>query len=238
MFLTFDDRPSPSPLVERVWRSRSSAAGVFHSMAESNIELVVTRLPGQQRVTLRGPVTTPTTVATPADGDWIAIRFRPGVFLPRVPTTWLMDHHTLDLPTSGAGRFWWEGGFWETPTFDSAEQLVERLARTGVVALDDAAKPGLAGDVRALSLRSTQRHFLKAVGMTHARYRQVERARYAVQLLRAGRSIQDSVGEAGYFDQAHMTRAFKALIGQSPLKVLRRDAQLSFLSNTPAPLPG
>jgi AraC-like DNA-binding protein len=73
--------------------------------------------------------------------------------------------------------------------------------------------------------------------VTHARYRQVERARHAVRLLRAGGSIQDAVADAGYFDQAHMTRAFKALIGLSPRKVLGDGAQLSFLSNTPPPFP-
>ena len=44
MLLTFVDRPADSPLIERVWRSHSVASGLFHSMAEGNLELVVTRL--------------------------------------------------------------------------------------------------------------------------------------------------------------------------------------------------
>jgi hypothetical protein len=51
MLLTFVDRPADSPLIERVWRSHSVASGVFHSMAEGNLELVVTRLQGLTRPT-------------------------------------------------------------------------------------------------------------------------------------------------------------------------------------------
>jgi hypothetical protein len=53
-FLTFEDRPSSSPFIERVWRCHSSSGGVFYSMAEGNFELVVTRLEGLTLVTLRG----------------------------------------------------------------------------------------------------------------------------------------------------------------------------------------
>jgi hypothetical protein len=76
MFLTFEDRRSDSPFIERVWRSHSAAGGVFQSIAESNLELVVTRLPGLTRVTLRGPVTAPSMVDCPPNGQWFAIRFR------------------------------------------------------------------------------------------------------------------------------------------------------------------
>jgi hypothetical protein len=237
MFLSFEDRAADCALVERVWSSRSLAAGVFHSMAESAIELVVTVLAGSVRVTLRGPVTRATAITCPPGGEWIALRFHAGVFLPGLPTTLLMDHNSIDLPTTNDRRFWLGGELWETPTFENAEVLAERLRRRGIIALDGAVQGAIEGDSRKLSLRSTQRHFLRTLGLTHARYRQVERARHAVGLLRAGGSIQDAVADAGYFDQAHMTRAFKALIGLSPRKVLGGGAQLSFLSNTPPPFP-
>lgn len=206
-------------------------------MTEGNLELVITRLPGMTQVTLRGPVTRPARILCPPEGEWLAIRFRAGVFLPELPTACLLDHRSLDLPMKGHRHFWLEGAWWEIPSFENAECLVTRLQRRGTVALDTAAQGAYEGDPQALSLRSVQRHFLKTVGMTYARYRQIERARHAVLLLQAGRSIQDTFVETGYFDQAHMTRAFKALIGQTPLQVLRREAQLSFLSKTPRPAP-
>jgi len=234
MFLTFEDRPSSSAYVERIWRSYSTAAGVFHSIAEGNIELVVTRLPGLSRVTLRGPVTMATTVECPPDGQWLAIRFRPGTYLPQLPTAALLNHNSVDLPTSG-DRFWLDGAEWEIPNFENAETFVDRLARHGIIAHDQAVNAAIWGDTQALTVRSVQRHFLHAIGMTHARFRQIERARYAVQLLRGGSSILDATHDAGYFDQAHLARSLKLLTGQTPLRILRQEIQLSFLSKTTTP---
>jgi methylphosphotriester-DNA--protein-cysteine methyltransferase len=50
--------------------------------------------------------------------------------------------------------------------------------------------------------------------------------------LKQGVSILDTVHEAGYFDQAHLTRSLKYLIGQTPAKIARGDEQLSFLYKT------
>jgi hypothetical protein len=232
MFLTFEDRPSNSPLIERVWRCHSTAGGVFHSMAEGNLELVVTRLPGLTRVTLRGPVTKATTVACPPNGQWFAIRFRPGTYLPQLSTALLLDHNDLDFPLCSERRFWFEGAAWEIPNFENAETFVNQLARRRVIARDPAVGAALSGDPQALTLRSVQRHFRHVAGMTHSRFRQIERARYAVQLLRSGSSILDVVHGAGYFDQAHLSRSLKHLIGQTPVRILRKESQLSFLYKT------
>ena len=94
MLIQFDDRESDSPYVERVWRSWSRHGGSFLSMAESNIELVVTRLPGFLAVTLRGTVSQGSLVECPPNGEWLAIRFRLGTYLPKIPTASLIDHQT------------------------------------------------------------------------------------------------------------------------------------------------
>ena len=51
-------------------------------------------------------------------------------------------------------------------------------------------------------------------------------------LLRQGTSILDAVHEAGYFDQAHLTRSLTHLIGQTPVEIGRGQTQLSFLYKT------
>jgi methylphosphotriester-DNA--protein-cysteine methyltransferase len=68
--------------------------------------------------------------------------------------------------------------------------------------------------------------------LTHGLFRQIERARYATNLLRDGASILDAVHEAGYFDQAHLTRSLNVFIGETPTNVMRHDTQLSFLYKT------
>jgi methylphosphotriester-DNA--protein-cysteine methyltransferase len=72
--------------------------------------------------------------------------------------------------------------------------------------------------------------------MTYAAFRQIERARYTTNLLREGVSIVDAVHLAGYFDQAHLTRSLKRLIGHTPGKIMQRDTQLSFLYKTVLPM--
>ena len=42
--LTFIDRPSDSPFVDRIWRSRSERGGVFVSIAQGHFEIAVTRI--------------------------------------------------------------------------------------------------------------------------------------------------------------------------------------------------
>ena len=83
MFLIFDDdRPSDSRFVERVWRSHSERSGTFHSIGACNWEMVVTRHEGRTSLTVRGPETRATTADCPAYGEWFAIRFKLGTFMP------------------------------------------------------------------------------------------------------------------------------------------------------------
>lgn len=234
-FLTFEDRPSSSPFIERVWRCHSATGGMFYSMAEGNLELVVTRLEGLTLVTLRGPVTRASPVMCPANGRWLAIRFRMGAYFPHLPTAALMNHNDIDFPVTSEGKFWFEGNHWEIPSFANAEVFVAKLARLGAIALEPTIPAAIEGDHPLISRRSVQRRFLRVTGMTHSRFRQIERARYAAKLLRAGSSILDVVQRASYYDQAHLTRSLKHLVGQTPATLLRNGAQLSFSYITEPP---
>jgi methylphosphotriester-DNA--protein-cysteine methyltransferase len=73
--------------------------------------------------------------------------------------------------------------------------------------------------------------------LTHGAVRRIERARYATNLLQEGVPILDTVHEAGYFDQPHLTRSLKHFIGQTPAQIMgkRKAEQLSLLYKT-APL--
>ncbi|HLG56692.1 MAG TPA: AraC family transcriptional regulator [Vicinamibacterales bacterium] len=232
MFITFDDRPSDSPFIERVWRSRSDRADIFLSIAASHFEMVVTRHRGKTFLTLRGPETKATTVDCPAEGEWLGIRFTLGTFMPTLTPGQLLDRRDVNLPDASGRSFWINGSAWEYPGFENAEIFVRRLVRKGLIARDPVVDA--VHDRRALSLRSAQRHFLRATGLTHGAVRQIERARRATNLLREGVSILDTVHDAGYFDQAHLTRSLKYRIGQTPAAIMRAKQQLSFLYKTAA----
>src|SRR5215813_11986735 len=232
LFLVFSDRPSDSPFVERVWRCHSERAGRFLSIASSHWEMVVTRHKGKTTMTVRGPETKATAIDCPADGEWLGIRFRLGTFMPQLPVANLLDRQDVNLPGVTGRSFWLNGSAWEYPDFENAEAFVARLVKRGVIARDRAVDDALRGVPSALSMRSVQRHCLRATGMTHSTFRQIERARYATNLLKQGVPILDAVHEARFFDQAHLTRSLKRLIGQTPAKIIGQEDQLSFLYKT------
>jgi hypothetical protein len=236
--LTFNDRPSDSPLVDRIWRSHSERGGTFLSIAQGHFEIAVTRHRGQAFVTLRGPETTATVAECPAEGEWLGIRFKLGTFMPRLTPGELKDRRDVTLPGAATRAFWLNGSAWEYPDFENADAFVARLAAKGVIAHDFAVGAMLQGRSLNVPLRSAQRHFVRATGISHRTLQQIERARYATTLLKEGLSIVDTVHEAGYFDQPHLTRALKTFVGATPLAIVRGTHQLSFLYNTPrlAPL--
>jgi hypothetical protein len=228
-FIIFEDRQSDSPFVEKVWRCHSERGGAFLSVAASHFEMAVTRHRGKIFITLRGPETKATSVGCPAEGEWLGIRFKLGAFMPRFLPGSLRDQRDVTLPDATSRSFWLNGSAWQYPDFDNAETFIKRLAKAGIISRDPAVDAALQGQPHTLSLRSTQRHFLRATGITHATFRQIERARYATNLLREGVPILDVVHSAGYFDQAHLTRSLTYLIGQTPTKIIRGEKQLSFL---------
>ncbi len=234
MMIEFRHRESDSLFVERIWCSRSREGGSFLSMAEGTIELVFTTLPGFSAATLRGPVSCGKLVECPANGAWLAIRFRLGTWLPGFPTATLMDHKDMQLPILPGGRFWLGDRAWEIPSYDNAEQLVARLAQAGVIARSHATDAAAEGDVAWMSRRSVQRHFRRVTGMTLSAWRQIERARHAAALLTGGSSILDAAFGAGYFDQAHLTRSVRQLIGMTPARLSQERPQLSFSYKTPS----
>jgi hypothetical protein len=232
MLLDFDDRPSESPLVEKVWRSRSDRGGSFLSIAASSFEMALTRQEGKTFMTLRGPETKATTAHCPADGEWLGIRFRLGAFMPHLPPGQLIDGRDVRLPDATTRSFWLNGSAWDYPDFENADAFVAQLARAGVITRDSAVDHVLRGEPGGQSQRSDQRYFLRATGLSYRAVRQIERARYATNLLKDGVSILDATHEAGYFDQPHLTRSLTRFIGQTPAEIIRATKQLSFLYKT------
>jgi AraC-like DNA-binding protein len=190
------------------------------------------RLRGKSLLTLRGPETAATSIDCPAEGQWVGIRFKPGIFMSRFLPGRLRDHNNVTLPPATGQSFWLNGSALEHPSFDNAESLVKRLAKSGILSRDPIVENTLLQRPRELSLRSAQRHFLRSTGVTYVRFRQIERARYATILLREGVPILDVVSRLGYFDQAHLTRSFRRFIGETPARIIERQRQLSYLYKT------
>ncbi|HEU0001670.1 MAG TPA: AraC family transcriptional regulator [Ktedonobacteraceae bacterium] len=234
MIIFDEDRLSDSPFVERVWRCHSEGTDPFLSIAASRCELVVSRLQGKITVTVRGPETRATPMGDcPGDGEWLGIILKPGAFLPLLPPERLVDGD-VNLPIVSSNSFWLFDCAWQLPDYDNADTFVNWLARKGLLVCDPVVDAALQGTLKNHDPRKVQRHFLRATGLTQSTERQIERARYATYLLRQGVSILDTVEQAGYFDQPHLTRSLKHFIGQTPGQILQksRPEQMSFLYKT------
>jgi hypothetical protein len=151
-----------------------------------------------------------------------------GYLQPHVLPGTIRDRRDVTLPATANHAFWLDGSACEYPDFENADTFMSRLVRKGIIARDSSVDTVLRRQPDVLSLRSMQRHFLQATGMTRSAVRQIERARYATNLLREGVSILDTVHEARYYDQAHLTKSLKYLIGQTPVEIVRGAQQLSF----------
>ena len=231
MDLICEDRPSDSPFVESIWRSRSDDGGPFISMAESQTSLVVTIFKGRKFITLRGPATKAMPAYNPQDAEFVGIQFKPGVFIPDFPTISLAEGHDLNFPEAAADSFWLKGSAWKYPDFESADTFVDRLIHEDLLVVDPVVDSVISRQPVEMSLRNIRRRFLRATGLTYGALYQVERARYATALLKDGMSILDAVYEAGYFDQPHLTRALKQYVGLTPAQIgdETRRSPLSFL---------
>ncbi len=233
VLIDVDGRPSDSPYVETIWRSRSEHAGEFLSVAVSHWEMVITELEGDIQLTVRGPETQSNPAHCPPDGEWLGVIFRLGTYMPHLPTVKLVDDE-VNLARAGDRSFWLHGGAWQFPTYENVETFVDRLVREGLLAQEPMVTAALQNQPTDLSLRSVQRRFLHTTGLTQGQVSQIERARLAVALLQQGVSILDVVELAGYADQPHLTRSLKRFAGQTPAQIIspHLSKEMSYVSMT------
>jgi hypothetical protein len=150
-FFHLEDRASDHPFVEKVWRCHTDRGDTFLSVAANCFEMVFTRLRGKSFLTLRGPETAATPVDCPAAGQWVGIRFKPGIFMPRFLPESLRDHTDITLPSATGQSSWLNGSVLEYPSFDNAESLVKRLAKSGMLSRDPIVEDTLLRRPRELS---------------------------------------------------------------------------------------
>jgi len=234
MILFDAQRPSDSPFVEQIWKSHSVGDYPFLSIAVSRLELVVTRFQGKISLTVRGPETKATQMGyCPDGGEWFGIVLKPGAFLSHLPVRSLVDG-SVNLPIALNNTFWLDGLPWEIPTYENADVFVDRLVHKELLVRDPIVESALQGQLNDLTMRSIQYRFLQSIGITQRAVRQIERARYATLLLKQGVSIPDTILQAGYYDQPHLTRSLTRFIGQTPAQLFHhsRPEQLSLLYNT------
>ena len=182
------------------------------------------------RAVVAGPDTGPVAVPV-APGEVVAgVRLRPGAAgaVLGVPADELRDRRVaLEDLWGRAGR---EAG--ERAGEDPFELLAALRGRLDGAAPDrrvvEAARrlarapatpvPALAASL-GLGERHLRRRFAAGVGYGPKTFARVARFRRALALVRAGESLAAAAAEAGYADQAHMTRELVALAGRTPAAI-------------------
>jgi hypothetical protein len=223
MSILFEERLSDSPYVETVTRGRTALDGSTIRPAETCCHMVLRRLNGKVDLLVVGPWTSAGVISYTEGAELLWIKFKLGTFLPHLPTRHLLDRETI-LPGAARRSFWLDGSAWQFPDYENADTFVKRLVRAGVLACDPVVNAALQDHQdhqEEMPSRTVRHRFLRATGLNASRIRQVKRAQHAQALLRQGVSILDTVDEAGYFDQPHLTRSLKQFIGYTPAQIIR-----------------
>ncbi len=219
MGLIYKERESDSPFVNKVGHffaedhySRVCAADVLWSM------LLVKR-EGKTYFSVWGPETQSGLMNYPKDTEFLFIQFKLGGFMPRLPIHNLVNRGTL-LPEAGHSQYFWlDSCAWQYPTYENADTFVDWLVRDGLLMHEPIVEDVIQDHPPKIASRTIRHRFLRATGLTRSYIDQLERARQATNLLKQGVSILDTVYQAGYADQPHMTRSLKRLIGQTPAQI-------------------
>ena len=218
MFPHFEERRSDSPFVERIWMTQSERASSFTSISTVFWSMVISKWRGHITISLHGPETGATCKEFPAEGEWFGIAFKLGTFVPHISPSSLIDGNIV-LPGTSGRSFSLCHSAWQFPNYENADTFVDRLVRAGILVHEPIMNAVHQGQSQSLSLRTVQYRFLRSTGLSHRTIRQIERARYAMALLKQGVSIFDTVYQAGYSDQPHLTRSLKHFIGQTPAEI-------------------
>ena len=220
MNYVMEGRASNSPYVEMIWHGGANSLYTPVCPADTRWDLLLLRHDGKITISVEGPLTKAKPKVHPGGIEWRVIKFQLGAFMPYLPVTHLLDGEIV-LPEGSRKTFWLKGATWQFPEVDDVEAFVARLVHEELLVIDPLVTAVLQHQPQDVSSRTVRRRFLQATGLTHKGIQQIERAQQAMNLLMQGKSILDTVYEAGYADQPHMTRALKHFVGQTPAQIAR-----------------
>ncbi|GAA4971897.1 hypothetical protein HD597_007177 [Nonomuraea thailandensis] len=229
MGLEVESRPSDSPYVERVWRSRSDDVARMTSIAAATWDLVFWEHRGQVSAAVQGPETKASPAPVPEHATFFGISFAVGASMPHVPMERLVDGN-LEIPGATRTSFHLKGSSWRLPGYDDVEWFVRRLVREEILVLDPVVAAVLGGRPPDVSERTVQRRFLAVTGLTQGAVRQIGRARQAAVLIQEGVPAHEVIHGLGYFDQPHLARSLSRYVGRTATRLAAGQASPEPLS--------
>lgn len=212
---------SALPAIRSVWRAVVDEPARYVDPANEYWGLAFTRRPDETlRAELIGPSLQPRDVESLRGDAYWGVEFPAHVVVSGAPKVSIMGA-ALDLPVEG-DHFVLLGRRYRVPGFEELEPFVAGLLDSGAITSHEDVRRALTGDVTGYSVRSWQRHIRWVTGLSRKQLQQLERARHAYFLLQNGCSPAATAVEAGYADQAHLTRSLRLLGSETPAQILAR----------------
>ncbi len=223
MSILVEERLSDSPYVETVMHGRTVSDGAPIRPAESHWHMVFVRVNDNVHPLVVGPLTTAGVASYGEGAEILWIKFKLGTFIPHLPLKKFLDLETT-LPGAAGHSFWLKSSAWQIPDYENVDTFINRLVREDILVHDPVVSAVLQGQPHEISPRTVRHRFVQSTGLTQNHIFQIERAQRAADLLRQGKSILDTVDEAGYFDQPHLTRSLKQWVGHTPAQIVRETS--------------
>lgn len=233
--------------VSQYWLSLNNTSPVYAALPDGCVDLVLEVTASTYRSWIYGSTTRPTAIPCTADTHYLGIRFHPGqsrhfiaasaheITDGREDLRTLMRFPSERVAAQIASETLFDeldeiltAALCRTPPVETYIDAVVRHidARHGVARVDDVA-------VRfGKSRRQMERVFLQTVGVPLKFFCMISRLKHAADLIvqPASRSLTAVAHDAGYSDQAHMTRDFTRLAGVSPGQLRADDAFFQYHS--------
>ena len=213
MAIAYEEKPPQSPLVDFVFQTEDLTDGVYVASADARWDIIFTTCPdGNKRVLLCGPSFKARQVPYSPGYRHVGICYKPWAIFADVPITTMLNETKL-LPMASLDTFIMQGKTWKMPTYENVDRFVAQQVKRGLLREDPVIRDVLENQPVDMSLRSIQRHFLKTIGMSPRRVKQINSARKAVKLLQQGKTLSEVAYELDYADLPHMTRMLKRFTG-------------------------
>ena len=213
MAIAYEEKVSPSPLVDFVFQSEDLTDGVYVASADARWDMIFTTCPdGSKRVLLCGPSFQSRQVPYSPGYKHVGICYQPWAVFAGIPIAAMLNE-TSWLPMASPDTFVMQGSTWNMPTYENVDRFVAQQVKRGLLRQDPMIRDVLENKPVDRSIRSIQRHFVKTIGMSPRRVRQINAARTAVRLLQQGHTLSDVAYQLDYADLAHMTRMLRRFTG-------------------------
>lgn len=240
-FRTHSPRGPLSCYVSHYWLSLSNDSPVYTALPDGCVDLVLAVTPDDYGAWIYGSTTRPTDVACTPGAHYLGVRFQPGQSrhfidaaaceitdaraelpgLMQFPAEMMATRIVDDTLFTQLDDIFLVMLSRSPPAVGLTDQVIQYVeAHHGAVCIEELARQF------GKSRRQIERTFLRIVGVPLKFFCTITRLHHAARLIAraSGRSLTAIASDAGYSDQAHMTRDFRRLAGATPGK-LRQDAR-------------